>query len=282
MAPDRTTQRYMNANHSRFLARFGPTAVVTGASSGIGKAFAEELAGRGISLVLLGRRSDTLAQLAQSLIQRYEVSVTTLAIDLSEPDAPEAVLRAVGVREVGLLICSAGFGTSGQFIDATIADEVGMVHVNCRSLMALTWHFGRRFAAQRRGGIVLMSSLVGFQGVPRAAHYAATKAYVQSLAEGLHHELRPLGVSVIASAPGPVHSGFAQRAKMSMGLAQRPEVVAASTLTALGKRATVRPGWLSLALEWSLKPLPRWGRVRMMGVVMGGMTKATRGSQKDA
>jgi hypothetical protein len=119
-----------------------------------------------------------------------------------------------------------------------------------------------------------MSSLVGFQGVPRAAHYAATKAYVQSLAEGLHHELMPLGVDVLASAPGPVHSGFAGSANMQMGLAQRPQDVVAATLTALGRRATVRPGWLSKVLEWSLKPLPRWGRVRMMGVVMGGMTRS--------
>lgn len=266
----------MNSKHSRFRTRFGPTAIVTGASSGIGKALAEELASRGIGLLLVARQNDTLAQLAQSLTQMHGVSVNTLAIDLSDPDGPEAVLRAVADREVGLLVCSAGFGTSGPFIDGRIADEVGMVDVNCRSLMALTWHFARRFASQRRGGIVLMSSLVGFQGVPRAAHYAATKAYVQSLAEGLHHELRPLGVSVIASAPGPVHSGFAARAKMTMGFAERPEVVAAATLAALGKRATVRPGWLSLALEWSLKPLPRWGRVRMMGVVMGGMTKAAR------
>ena len=276
MTPVQNNPRQLNARQLRFLGRFGPTAVVTGASSGIGKAFAEELASRGVNLLLVGRRGDTLSQLAHSLIQSHGVSASTLAIDLSEPSAPEAVERAVADREVGLLICSAGFGTSGPFIDGSIADECGMVDVNCRSLMALTWHFARRFASQRRGGIVLMSSLVGFQGVPRAANYAATKAYVQSLAEGLHHELRPLGVSVIASAPGPIHSGFSERAKMTMGLAQHPEVVAASTLRALGKRATVRPGWLAQALEWSLKLLPRWGRVRMMGVVMGGMTKASR------
>lgn len=273
MAADRTEPSRLSTRHSGFRVRFGPLAVVTGASSGIGEAFAKQLAARGVDLLLIGRQSEKLESLARSLVQTCQVKVITLAIDLSDQNAPAEVMRAVADREVGLLICSAGFGTSGPFIDGNLEAECEMVDVNCRSLMTLTWHFAKRFAAQRRGGIILMSSLVGFQGVPRAANYAATKAYVQSLAEGLHHELRPLGVAVIASAPGPIHSGFAARAKMTMGLAQRPEVVAASTLKALGKRATVRPGWLSLALEWSLKPLPRWGRVRMMGGVMRGMTK---------
>ena len=104
-----------------------------------------------------------------------------------------------------------------------------------------------------------------------AAHYAATKAYVQSLAEGLHLELRSHGVDVIASAPGPVHSGFAARARMQMGQAVDPERVARVTLAALGRKATVRPGFLSKFLEGALKPLTRPGRVRMMAKVMRGM-----------
>jgi hypothetical protein len=118
-----------------------------------------------------------------------------------------------------------------------------------------------------------MSSVVAFQGVPRAANYAATKAYVQSLAEGLRAELRPLGVDVVASAPGPVHSGFAERAGMRMGLALTPSAVASATLAALGRRGTVRPGWLSKLLGWSLALLPRWVRVRVMALVMGGMAQ---------
>jgi short-subunit dehydrogenase len=262
-----------NPRQSRFLARYGPNAVVTGASSGIGMAFARELAARGFDLLLVARRGQVLAELAKELSDKHGVSVSTLAVDLSKPNSTDVVMNAIASTDVGLLVCSAGFGSSGAFIDGNLADECEMVDVNCRSLMALTWHFGKRLAARRRGGIVLMSSLVGFQGVPKAANYAATKAYVQSLAEGLHHELRPLGVSVLASAPGPIQSGFANRANMKMGMAQRPGNVAAATLAALGTRSTVRPGWLSKALEWSLKPLPRWGRVRMMGVVMGGMAQ---------
>jgi hypothetical protein len=114
--------------------------------------------------------------------------------------------------------------------------------------------------------------VVAFQGVPRAAHYAATKAYVQTLAEGLRVELDPLGVDVIASAPGPVRSGFEARADMKMAQALAPGVVAAQTLDALGRRGTVRPGWLSKLLGWSLAATPRPLRVRIMKQVMGGMT----------
>jgi hypothetical protein len=259
---------------SRLRNRYGPAAVVTGASSGIGEHFARGLAAEGFDLLLVARRSEVLCQLAEELRGKHGISVHVLAADLADPASADTVVSRANQMDVWLLVCSAGFGTSGLFIEGNLADECAMVDVNCRSLMTLTWHFGRRFADRRRGGIVLMSSLLGFQGVPRAANYAATKAYVQSLAEGLHHELKPFGVDVLASAPGPVHSGFGGRANMEMGRALRPQDVAAATLSALGRRSTVLPGWLSKSLAWSLKPLPRWGRVRMMGVVRGGMTRS--------
>ena len=265
---------------SRLVSRYGPAAVVTGASSGIGEQFARELAAEGFDLLLVARRTELLLQLAEELRGQHGIAVNVLAADLTDPASADAAVSRAGEMGVGLLVCSAGFGTSGAFIEGNLADESAMVDVNCRSLMTLTWHFGRQFAERRRGGIVLMSSLLAFQGVPRAAHYAATKAYVQSLAEGLHHELEPFGVDVLASAPGPVRSGFAGRANMQMGMALRPQDVAGATLAALGRRSTVRPGWLSKALEWSLRPLPRWGRVRMMGVVMGGMTRSRANAER--
>jgi short-subunit dehydrogenase len=118
-----------------------------------------------------------------------------------------------------------------------------------------------------------MSSIVAFQGVPRAAHYAATKAYVQTLAEGLRVELAPHGVDVLAAAPGPVASGFAERADLRMGQALDPAQVGQATLDALGRRATVRPGWLSKLLGYSLTLLPRRGRSRILAAVMRGMTQ---------
>lgn len=127
-------------------------------------------------------------------------------------------------------------------------------------------------AARARGGAVFMSSLLAFHGTPLAANYAATKAYIQTLAEGLRVEWAPSGVDVIASALGPIRSGFAERANMTMGQSLPAEVVARVTLQALGRQATVRPGWLSKLLGWSLAMLPRWLQFKVITQVMKGMT----------
>ncbi|WP_263971272.1 SDR family NAD(P)-dependent oxidoreductase [Leptolyngbya sp. PCC 6406] len=247
---------------------------MTGASSGIGRAIAIQLAISGLNLVLVARSQSTLEQLEQELTQQYGIKVRTIGLDLAEPTGAESLVAAIQDLEVGLLVAAAGFGTSGLFLNASLGREIEMLHLNCRSLMALCWHFGQRFAQQRSGGLVLMSSIVGFQGMPYAAHYAATKAYVQALAEALHVELAPLGIDVIASAPGPTRSNFAERAGMNMGKALDPELVARETLQALGRQSVVLPGWLSKLLTYSLVPLPRWARVRIMGGVMQGMTKS--------
>jgi short-subunit dehydrogenase len=260
-------------NQQRFLARYGPWAVVTGASSGIGREVALRLAGSGLNLVLASRDGRALERLAGDAAARHGVETRVVSVDLARETGVEALEAATRDLDVGLLVASAGFGTSGRFLDSPLADELDMLAVNCRSLVALSWHYGNRLARRGRGGMVLMSSIVGFQGVPHAAHYAATKAYVQALAEALYVELAPRGVDVLASAPGPTASGFADRAGMKMGRAMDPAAVARSTLAALGRRSTVLPGLLSKLLTYSLVPLPRWARVRIMGMVMRGMTK---------
>ncbi|UPT68195.1 MAG: SDR family NAD(P)-dependent oxidoreductase [Sphingobacteriales bacterium JAD_PAG50586_3] len=123
-----------------------------------------------------------------------------------------------------------------------------------------------------------MSSMVAFQGVPYAAHYAATKAYVQTFAEALAVELKPYGVDVLAAAPGPVKSGFSSRANMKMDLALTPEQVGVPILKALGRKTTVLPGFLTKLLVYSLRTVPRWGKIRIMKMVMGGMTQHQRGN----
>ncbi|HVY38302.1 MAG TPA: SDR family NAD(P)-dependent oxidoreductase [Polyangia bacterium] len=257
----------------RLVDRYGPWALVTGASDGIGRAIAKHLAGAGLNLVLAARRREVLDALAAELASAHGVDVRAVAVDLSTPAGMETLAQQTDALDVGLFVAAAGFGTSGEFVTSEIANELEMLEVNCRAVVAASHHFARRFVARGRGGLVFLSSLVAFQGVPRAANYAATKAFIQSFAEGLGHELAPRGVDVLATAPGPVRSGFGSRAAMTMGFAQTPDAVARATLRALGRRRTVRPGLLAKLLELSLKMLPRWGRVRMMGLIMAGMTK---------
>jgi short-subunit dehydrogenase len=252
--------------------RYGSWAVVTGASDGIGRAFAIELASQGFNLVLVARRANLMEVLAGELMRAHKVVCRVFVADMADVNAVQSLLAYTADLDVGLLVAAAGFGTSGLFLNTPLDVESNMVAVNCIAVLMLSHGYGRRFAAQRRGGLVLMSSLLGFHGTPRAANYAATKAYVQSLAEGLRVEWAPLGVDVIASAPGPVRSGFAARADMHMSASSSPQVVALATLKALGHRTTVRPGWLSKLLGWSLAMLPRWAQVMVITQVMRGMT----------
>jgi uncharacterized protein len=262
----------MSGTDLRWVQRYGPWAVVTGASDGIGQAFARHLAARGLNLVLVARREPLLRALAAELQQSHGVQCRVVDADLAHLEAVRRLADATADLDVGLLVAAAGFGTSGPLLDAELGVETEMADLNCKSVLAQAWLFGARFAKRRRGGVVFMSSLLAFHGTPRAAHYAATKAYVQSLAEGLRVEWAPLGVDVIASAPGPISSGFAARADMQMAQSLPAEVVARVTLQALGHKTTVRPGWLSKLLGWSLAMLPRWGQVMVITQVMKGMT----------
>jgi short-subunit dehydrogenase len=252
-------------------SRFGPVALITGASDGIGRAFSEELAGLGFDLILVARRDAVLHDLARDLMARHRVAVEVIAADLATPQGMAKLIAATEKHQIGLLVASAGFGGLGAFVEADRADVLNMVDLNCRSVVELTHAVSAQMARNRKGGIVLFGSIVGFQGVPGQATYAATKGFVQSFAEGLRAELRPLGVTVLSVAPGPVDSGFAARAGMRLPNAERPEVIARGALAALPRGGTVRPGFLSKLLGWSLSLLPRWGRVMLLAQITRGM-----------
>lgn len=259
-------------NQTNRMQKYGNWALVTGASDGIGKAFAYELGKSSINHVLVARNRASLEQIQADLIAKENIQVQIIAADLSIPEDRKKVLEQTQEMDIGLFVAAAGFGTSGQFMDNTLEEELSMIDVNCRAVAEQTHVFANRFQKRGRGGIILFGSLVGFQGVPRAANYAATKAFIQTLAEGLHYELKPFGVDVLSVAPGPINSGFGKRANMKMGNGGTPEVVAKESLQALGKKITVRPGFLSKFLEFSLT-VPRPFRTRIMAIVMGGMTK---------
>ncbi|MBJ7414605.1 MAG: SDR family NAD(P)-dependent oxidoreductase [Niveispirillum sp.] len=255
---------------------YGPWAVVTGASDGIGRALALALADQGFNLVLAARRATALHELAAQLATRG-VMTSVVAVDLSTPKGCHALAAATEDHDVGLLIAAAGFGTSGPFMTVNADSEAEMLAVNCGAVLSLTHVFARRFATRGRGGIIMMGSLLAFQGVPGAATYAATKAFVQTLGEGLHREFKPAGVDVLVAAPGPVKTGFAARAHLNMGFALSPDVLPEPILAALGRRITVRPGWLSWLLEAAFLGQSRGLRSLILSRVMAGMTQHQRG-----
>jgi len=265
-----------SATACRLRERYGPWALVTGASDGIGRDIAECLAAAGVNLVLSARRVPALEALARQLEETAGIETRVIPADMAVPADVETLVLGCTDLDIGLLAACAGFGTSGAFLESEAVSETAMVDVNCRAVLTLTRAFAGQFAARGGGGIVLMSSLFAFQGVPRAANYAATKAYIQCLAEGLRPELAPHGIDVIASAPGPIRSGFAARAGMVMGLSQPASAVGRETLSRLGRRGTVRPGWLSKLLETLFIGQPRRMRSWILARVVAGMTPPRR------
>lgn len=258
--------------HTRLYERYGPTAVVTGATSGIGRGCAAYLAAAGFDLVIVARSHHALHDLATELESSFGIDVQIVAADLSTDTGIDMVASATAGLDVGLFVPAAGYGTAGPMIDNDPASEADMITVNCRAVMSLTHVLARRMSQRGRGGIVLFSSVVATQGVPLSANYAATKAYIHTLGEGLRHELAPHGVDVVISAPGPVDSGFSRRAHIQMGSTMSAELVARSSLHALGRRAIVRPGGLSKLLGWSLAMCPRRTRTIILGRIFRGFT----------
>lgn len=253
--------------------KYGEWAVITGASSGIGLEIAERLAESGLNLVLNARRKEVLTAQAKQFEEKYSVKTLIIAGDISQNEIINEVITQTSDLKIGLFVASAGFGTSGLLIQNEIKTEVEMLRVNCESLLTLTYHFANQFVTQKRGGIILLSSIVAFQGVPFSANYAATKAYVQSLAEGLAVELAPFGVDVLSAIPGPVKSGFGARANMKMDNAVSPELIGTLILATLGKKTNVVPGFLSKILVYSLATLPRWAKVKVMKMIMSNMAQ---------
>ena len=254
-----------NRRQQRFRSRYGPWALVTGASDGIGKALAAQVAAQGVNVVLSARRRDQLETIACDLAAAHGVKTLVIAADLTQPGGVDQLEQQTRHLDIGLIILSAGFATSGPFADAALARELEMVCLNVTVVARLAHRFARQMVNDGRGGIMLVGSLLGRQGVPGVSSYAATKAYVHILAEGLHHELKPQGIDVLLVQPGLVHTGFAARAGLKYGSAAAPELVARAAAAALGKRASVVPGVRAQFHATSLGLLPRRLRIRFAG-----------------
>ncbi len=196
---------------SAFKEKYGPVALVTGASSGIGVGFAEELASRGLDLVLAARRVDRMEELQARLEAAHGITVRVIESDLSRAEAPAELAAAVADHDVGLVISNAGFGAKGWFEAIDPAFMADLLMVNCNAPMQLAHAFVPRLKARGKGGLVLTSSVEGLMGGPFSTAYAASKALVISLGEGLWGELAGTGVDVLTLCPGATESEAAAK-----------------------------------------------------------------------
>lgn len=255
---------------SAFINRYGPVAVVTGASSGIGRSFARQLAARGLNLVLVARRIDRLEALAEELRHAHGSTVRVSAIDLSEPSAAEQVLDATADLDVGLVISNAGFGFKGEHAANDPKSMTDMLMVNCNVPMLLAHGFIPRLRQRGRGGLLFTSSVEGLIGCPYSTAYSASKALVNSLGEGLWAELSPDDIDVLTICPGATDTEAAALQGIDPSTLQNvmsPDEVARLALDNLGNGPTLITSEHYRASFETLLALPR--RDALMAMARG-------------
>jgi hypothetical protein len=256
-----------------FSHRYGPWAVVTGASSGIGEQFARQLAARGLHVIVVARRRARLDALAGELRRDHGVEVGVVGADLSAAAAVDAVVGATKGRDVGLLVNSAGFALTGDLLDHPLEAHVALLAVNVRAPLMLAHRLGPGLLSRGCGGVINVASLAGFLPMPGWAHYAASKAYLLSLSEALAHEWRACGVDVLALCPGATATEFARVAGIEhAGMAV--EAVVAEALATLGRRDVVVTGGRNRFVAALTRLLPRRKRTAVGAKVVASMRAA--------
>ena len=252
--------------------------LVTGASSGFGEEFARQYAEQGHPLILVARRLDRLQSLAEALRQQYRIDVVVEQVDLSDVEAVIQLhqrLRERGIA-VDVLINNAGHGLQGPFVDSKLEAALAMLQLDVVSLTAVTHVFAQDMRARRRGKILLVASLLAYQGVENFAVYAAAKSYVLRLGEALHRELKRDGITVTALCPGMSDTGFAKAAQQKLTpalkrLMMQPAPVVRAGIRALqGGRISVVPGWANKALVILTWATPRWLHQAFLSRAMNG------------
>jgi uncharacterized protein len=253
------------------------TTLITGASSGIGEAFARKLAARGHNLLLVSRSEDKLINLCNALGRTKSIRAEYVAIDLSLPESPARLFEETAKRDLQIhfLINNAGFGSMGEFANLDLARELNMVDLNVRSLVEMTHRFLQPMRERRTGTIINVASTAGFQPVPFMTTYAATKAFVLSFSEALWEEVRPYGIHVMALCPGVTETNFFEAAHMNQRpparVAQTPEEVVDTALRALKRgKGHVISGWTNFFMTETERLVPRSLIVRAIGSVMRG------------
>jgi uncharacterized protein len=242
----------------------GKTALVTGASYGIGEAFAQRLAAEGAHLILTARSQERLDALAQSLRKQFSINIAIIAADLAEPSAPASIFAEAQRQglQVDLLVNNAGFGVVGDFALLPPDRQLEMIQVNVTALVALAHLFLQPMLARRAGAIINVSSTAAFQGVPYFAVYSGTKSFILNFSEALWAECRAQGVRVLALCPGSTESNFHAVAGTSQRAHRQPmqtaEEVVDVALRALAQgRSHVVSGWNNWLMVQAERLVPR-------------------------
>jgi short-subunit dehydrogenase len=252
--------------------RYRGWALITGASSGIGRAMAGEVAARGMPCVILSDEQEPLEQTREELSTTHGVEVEALCLDLAERDVAQRVSVHLGDRELGLLVNNASFGRTGAFGSDEMATYRRMLAVNVDAYVALTHELLPGMVERGRGGIVFVSSLNSLvPGIGHSAVYSATKAFETSFACGLWQELLETDVDVLLVIPGPTRTGFQEEAGTKLASwAMDPEAVAAGALPQLGKRLVHVAGDANQVLAGSLQRLALEPRVQIASWMLDG------------
>ena len=245
--------------------------LITGASSGIGEAFARRLASEKHNLFLVARSEEKLKQLCAELAGKFDIDAKYAAIDLIEVDSDIEVFETtekLGL-EIDWLINNAGFGSMGDFAKLDLERELEMIELNITALVALTHHYLQKMRERRRGTIINVSSGASFQPIPFFATYAATKAFVSSFTEAIAEENRPFGIQILALCPGTTETGFFEASKIDDPIkvkgVQTPEQVVDTALRALDRGKTkVVSGWVNYLVASVVNLFPNWFLTRVM------------------
>lgn len=260
------------------------TTLITGASSGIGEAFARKLASQGENVLLVARTESKLAALCNELGRASRVNAQYVAIDLTEHDAPAKLFEETKQRdlEVEVLINNAGFGSMGDFLDQDLEKELRMIDLNIKALVALTYVFLKPMRERESGAIINVASTAGFQPVPYMTTYAATKAFVLSFSDALWEENRAFGIKIMALCPGVTDTNFFVASEMGrppMRVSQSPEQVVETALKGLKRgRGHIISGWTNYLLTESERFVPRSLVARIVGKALRPPVDKSKGT----
>jgi len=259
-------------NRLNKLKRYGSWSLVTGASSGIGLEFAKQLASQGMNLVLVARRGDILSVLAQDLAREFTVEVKTISHDLVEEGAVEKLFQDLSDIEIDLVVMSAGVETTGHFTKVSLDRHIQLERLNIDVPMRMARLFGEAMVIRQRGALIFVSSLLGYQGIPILANYAASKAYILALGEALNVEMKPFGVDVLVLSPGLTNTDMSAQMPIDFNkmpiTKSSPDEVVHIALRSLGKKATVIPGFINKFYAWENRLIPRSWPVKLFGFLI--------------